>query len=258
MLVDREVRFAVSWPARESATTRATLVGHAVKSARQSTDEGLVESWQTPSRGFGVPAIEPRRAHTGLWVASLAAVLLAPLLCGFALHNHLVSRAEGVDAAWAQVESAHQRRADLVPVLVEVLKRHMRHESETLIAAVEARSRAARALASARPPESDEALARLGRAQDDLAQGLTRLVAVAESHPELRTADSFLALQAQLEGAENRIHVARLEFNDAVRAYNAAIQKLPAVWIAQARGLARRAYFESAEGAELAHPLGLD
>jgi LemA protein len=217
-----------------------------------------MDSWSSPSDAIGVPAIGPRRGRTGFWLALMGAVLLAPPLSALALHNQLVSRAEGVDAAWAQVESAHQRRADLVPVLVEAVKRHTRHESETLVAVVEARSRAARALVSARPPESDAELARLGRAQDDLAKGVARLVAVAEAHPELRSADSFLALEAQLEGAENRIHVARLEFNDAVRAYNSAIQKLPAAWIAQARGLARRAYFASDQGAGRARPLGLD
>jgi LemA protein len=207
--------------------------------------------------GYGVPGIEPRRARAGRWIA-LAALLLAPALGFLALHNTLVSRLEAVDASWAQVESAHQRRADLVPTLVETVKRHMQHEAETLVAVVEARSQAARALASGRAPASDEDLARLGRAQKQLGEGLARLVAVAESHPELRSADSFLALQAQLEGAENRIHVARLEFNDAVRAYNAAIQKLPAAWLAESRGLERRAYFESDEGAERARPLGLE
>lgn len=215
-------------------------------------------AWDASPEAYGVPAIGPRRPRTGLWLALAALVLLAPPLSGFALYNLLVSRDEAVDAAWAQVESAHQRRADLVPVLVEAVKRHMRHESETLIALVETRSQAAAALASKEAPANDEDLARLGRAQTQLGQDLARLVAVAESHPELRSADSFLALQAQLEGAENRIHVARLEFNDAVSAYNAAIHKLPAAWLAEARGLTRRAYFESDEGAKRAQPLGLD
>jgi len=184
--------------------------------------------------------------------------VLVPLLAGFALHNHVVSRGEAVDAAWAQVESAHQRRADLVPALVETVKRHLRQESETLVAVIEARSQAVRLPASEHPPASEAELSRLGRAQGELGRDLARLVAVAETYPELRSADSFLALQAQLEGAENRIHVARLEYNDAVRAYNAAIQQLPAAWLAEARGLQRRAYFESDEGAEGARPLGLE
>jgi LemA protein len=214
--------------------------------------------WETSPDGLAAPAIGPRPARPGLWLALGAALLLAAPLIGLVLYNGLVSRAEAVDGAWAQVESAHQRRADLVPVLVEAVKRYMRHESETLIAAVEARSQTARALASPAPPASQQDLSRLGRAQMELGRDLARLIAVAESHPELRAADSFLQLQAQLEGAENRIHVARLEFNDAVRAYNAAIQQLPGAWLAKRQGLERRAYFESDEGAERAQPLGLD
>lgn len=215
-------------------------------------------SWETSSEGLGVRPIVPGRPRSGLRLALAAMAGMLPLLGGFALHNHVVSRSEAVDAAWAQLESAHLRRADLVPLLVETVKRHMRHESETLVAVIEARSAAARALASERAPASEAEISRLGRAQGELGQGLARLVAVAESHPELRSADSFLALQAQLEGAENRIHVARLEYNDAVRAYNAAIQQLPAAWLAEARGLERRAYFESDEGVERARPLGLE
>jgi LemA protein len=209
--------------------------------------------------GYGAPAIQPRRARRGPWIA-FAALLLLPPLTYLGLHNGLVSRLEAVDAAWAQVESAHQRRADLVPVLVETVKRHMRHEAETLVAVVEARSAAARPVGAqaGHAPADPAELARVARAQTELALGLQRLVALAESHPELRSADSFLELQAQLEGAENRIHVARVAFNDSVRAYNAAIQKLPGAWIAQARGMERRGYFESDEGAERARPLGLD
>jgi len=205
-----------------------------------------------------VPPIALGQPRPGLRLALVAIGVLVPLLAGFALHNHVVSRGEAVDAAWAQVESAHQRRADLVPALVETVKRHLRQESETLVAVIEARSQAVRLPASEHPPASEAELSRLGRAQGELGRDLARLVAVAETYPELRSADSFLALQAQLEGAENRIHVARLEYNDAVRAYNAAIQQLPAAWLAEARGLQRRAYFESDEGAEGARPLGLE
>lgn len=213
-------------------------------------------SWETPSGDFGVRPIGVDRPRTGIRLALALLAGMLPLLAGFVLNNYVVSRSEAVDAAWAQVESAYQRRADLVPRLVEVVKRHLRQESETLVAVVEARSRAGSALAGT--PKSEADISRLGRAQGELGQGLAHLVAVAESHPELRSADSFLELQAQLEGAENRIHVARIAYNDAVRAYNAAIQQLPAAWLAEAHGYQRRAYFESNEGAERAGPLGLD
>jgi LemA protein len=134
----------------------------------------------------------------------------------------------------------------------------MRYEAETLVAVVEARAAAVRELGAAEPPAGQADLERVARAQSELGLGLERLVALAEGHPELRAADSFLELQAQLEGAENRIHVARVAFNEAVRAYNVAIQKLPGAWIARARGLEPGAYFESDDEAQRARPLGLD
>jgi LemA protein len=205
---------------------------------------------------YGVPGLEPRRARVGPWVVAGLVLLLGLAL--LLVYNDLASRTEAVDAAWAQVESAHQRRADLVPALVAVLKRHMSYEAQTLVAIVETRNAAARVLQSAEPPAGDAALARVANAEGDLGLGLRGLVALAEHHPELRAADSFLELQAQLEGAENRIHVARVEFNEAVRAYNAAIQRLPGAWIARARALERRGYFESDERADRAPALALD
>jgi LemA protein len=213
-------------------------------------------SWETSSGDFGARPIAPERPRTGIRLALAALAVLLPLLGAFVLDGYVVSRREAVDAAWAQVESAYQRRADLVPRLVEVVKRHLRQESETLVAVVEARGRAVGALSGA--PVGEAEIAGLGRAQGELGQGLARLVAIAESYPELRSADSFLELQAQLEGAENRIHVARIAYNDAVRAYNASIQRLPTAWLAEAHGYQRRAYFESEEGARRAGPLGLD
>ncbi len=206
--------------------------------------------------GYEIPGIEPRRARLAPWIA--LAALFGSGLTFLGLHNGLVSRMEAVDAAWAQVESAHQRRADLIPALVASVKSHMRYEAETLVTVIEARSAAARQLSSLDPPAGDAALARVSQAQSALGHDLHRLVALAEDHPELRAADAFLELQAQLEGAENRIDVARVAFNDAVRAYNAAIQKLPGAWIARARGLERRGYFESDEGTDRARPLALD
>jgi LemA protein len=213
-------------------------------------------SWDPHAHALGVPAIAPRKTPVAVWLA-VALVLLAPPVAALALHNGLISKGEAADAAWAQVESAYQRRADLVPVLVETVKRHMRHEAETLVAVVEARG-AARATLGGQAPAGAAELAQLSRAEGEIGLGIRRLVALAEAHPELHSADSFLELQAQLEGAENRIHVARVAFNEAVRDYNAAIQKLPGAWIAQRRGLERRAYFESENGAQRAEPLGLD
>jgi LemA protein len=223
---------------------------------------------------WGQEGIGPRRTSLAARVAA-AALLLAPALAGLWLHNRVVSLCEGVDAAWAQIESQHQRRADLVPRLVELLKRQMRHERETLTAVVAARgaplaeraealeaahgasSREIAGLGSAAPADA-ERLAAVTRADAALREELHRLFALAESYPELGSADQFLALQAQVEGTENRINVARLAFNDAVRAYNAAIEGLPARWIARARGDVRRAYFEVDPGVRHAPALALD
>jgi LemA protein len=224
--------------------------------------------------GPGFEGIGPRRTHPAAWLA-LAAAALLPALVALQVHNGLVARREGVDAAWAQIESQHLRRADLVPQLVELLKRQLRHERETLTAVVEARgaalARSADALAAAQaasqreiaalggaaPPEG-ERLAAVARADSALAGELQRVFALAEGYPELRSADHFLGLQAQLEGTENRIAVARLAFNDAVREYNAAIEKLPGRWISRARGYSRHAYFEVDPATRDAPVLALD
>ena len=218
--------------------------------------------------------IAPRSRQPLAWIAVVAAIVL-PALVALWVHNGLAARREGVAAAWAQIESQHLRRAELVPQLVDLLKRQMRHERETLTAVVETRGKAlaqhADALAAAHgasqreiaalggsaPPEK-ERLAAMARADSAVAGELQRVFALAESYPELRSADQFLGLQAQLEGTENRINVARLGFNEAVRDYNAAIEKLPGRWIAQARGYTPHAYFQVDPATRHAPVLALD
>jgi LemA protein len=221
--------------------------------------------------------IEPRQ--NGLLRALvLAVILIVPCAAALLLHNQLVARHEAVDAAWAQVESNYQRRADLVPRLVEAVKRHMRHEAETLKAVVHARGEAFGGLTealddlAAARSASERELARLGgqapgataglgalaATQERVGHGIRHVLALAEAYPTLRSADHFLELQAQLEGSENRINVTRMEFNEAVRSYNAAIEQMPARYLAEAKGYTRRAYFLADEGAERAAPLELD
>jgi LemA protein len=220
------------------------------------------------------------RGAGGRWIAVFALLTLLFAAIGTALtaHNEMLGRAEAVDAAWAQVESNLQRRADLVPRLVETVDRYVRHESELMTDVTRERSGAARAVetaldeldraqrASARQqaaggasPAGDAArLETLARNEAALTRGVRAVLAVAESYPELRSADQFLELQAQLEGSENRINVARMAFNDAVRDYNAALVQLPTRWIAESRGLERRAYFSADEGARVAGPLAFE
>lgn len=224
-----------------------------------------------------MPGIEPRRNGIVRWIA-LVGILLVPAGLGLFFHNQVVGQREAVDAAWAQVESNYQRRADLVPRLVEAVKRHMRHESETLTAVVHARGEAFGGAAEAlddlavagsasarelerlggRPPLAEAELGRLAALQERVGHGIRAVLALAEAYPTLRSADHFLELQAQLEGSENRINVARMEFNEAVRAYNAAIEQIPARYFAEAKGYTRRAYFRADEGLRVATPLGLD
>jgi LemA protein len=212
--------------------------------------------------------------------AALAAatLLIVPLLLWVWLHNSLVAREERVFEAWAQTESNFQRRADLVPALVETVSRYLRHEAETLTGITEARSRSLEDMAASIDSltdagqaaqellrergraviEEEQALRELYEALARIGRSMTALVAVAEDYPELRSSDQFLELQAQLEGTENRINVARMRFNKAVRDYNRATRQLPGVLVARAGGFKRKAYFQSAEEARNAPELALD
>lgn len=161
-------------------------------------------------------------------------------------HDRLVAREEAVDAAWADVESSLQRRADLVPNLARSLRAHMRYESETLLALARERAEALReGLADGQDGKAAQ-LARLEAALSrELAVVMPRLMAM----PGLRSGDQFLRFQAQLEGSENRVNVARLRYNAAVRDYNAALRGFLGRWVAGSLGLAPRDYFEAGPGA---------
>ncbi|MDN3521499.1 LemA family protein [Halomonas ramblicola] len=168
-------------------------------------------------------------------------------------HNRLVAGEERVAAAWADVESNLQRRADLVPNLVRSVQEHMTYESETLVRLVRERAEAlSEALAEARGEDP----ARLAGLEAALSEELGRLMRRAGEHPELRSGDQFLRLQAQLEGSENRINVARMRYNAAVREYNADLRGFVGRWVADPMGLGPRDYFEAspdaAEPVELA------
>jgi LemA protein len=237
-----------------------------------------MEPYTHPIGGPGTapPGFPGPRAGAARWIGPILAIALLLLPAGLAAwaHNEMLGRAEAVDAAWAQVESNLQRRADLVPRLVETVSRYARHESELLMEVAHERAGAQGA--------AGEALEELGRAQNAstglravalrnegslqalsdheaaVGRGVRAVLAVAESYPELRSADQFLELQAQLEGSENRINVARMAFNDAVRAYNAALVQLPTRLVGQAMGLERAPYFKADEGARAAGPLGFE
>ena len=180
-------------------------------------------------------------------------VLLAAVVALFAMtscstYNGMVSKEEAVNRAWSNVETQYQRRADLIPNLVATVKGYAAHEEQTLTDVVEARSKATSVTLSAEnlTPES---LAEFQQAQSAVTSALGRLIAVSESYPDLKANQNFIELQAQIEGTENRITVARREFNEATQAYNVAVRKFPAVIIAKIFSFEQKPYFGADESA---------
>ena len=156
----------------------------------------------------------------------VAAVMLLTGLngCGY---NTIQQNDETVTAAWGDVEASYQRRADLIPNLVEVVKGYAAHEKETLTAVVEARAKVGKVQIGADVVNNPEAMAQFQAAQGGLTSALSRLMVVVEQYPDLKANQNFLDLQHQLEGTENRINVARVRFNDAVRIFNTSIRTFP-------------------------------
>lgn len=166
-------------------------------------------------------------------------------------YNSLVEKRENVDQQWAQVENVYQRRADLIPNLVNTVKGYASHESETLQAVVEARAKATSI--NIDPKNLDEAsLKKFQDAQGELSTALGKLLAVTEAYPDLKANQNFMALQAQLEGTENRIATERKRYTEAVRDYNVAIKKFPTTIYAGWFGFEEMPQFKAEAGAEKA------
>lgn len=173
----------------------------------------------------------------GLWVAGI--------------YNGLVTRQQGTDAAWAQVQNVYQRRADLVPNLVNTVAGAANFEKSTLMAVTEARASVGRVqLPPGGAPTDPAQFAAFEKAQGQLGSALSRLLVVSERYPDLKATAGFRDLQVQLEGTENRIAVERGRFNEAVQAYNVAIKRFPAVIFAGMFGHTARPYFAATPGAE--------
>lgn len=182
------------------------------------------------------------------WI--LMAAVIIPLLssCGY---NTMVELDENVAASWAQVENVYQRRADLIPNLVNTVKGYAEHEQETLQSVIEARSKATSINLSA-DELNEQTLQNFQKAQDGLSSALSRLMVVMERYPDLKANQNFLDLQAQLEGTENRIAVERRKFNEATRAYNTYIRRFPRNLIAGLFNFESKPYFEADQGADKA------
>jgi len=180
-------------------------------------------------------------------------VVLAFIFYGFfaGRYNTMVELQETIPKEWAQVESQYQRRADLIPNLVNTVKGYANFEQETLTKVIEARASATQVKVD--PSNiTPEQLQQFQQAQNGVTSALSRLLVVAEAYPDLKANQNFLDLQAQLEGTENRIAVARNRFNDVVRPYNEYVRRFPNNLLAGMYGFTPKGYFEAAEGADKA------
>ena len=180
----------------------------------------------------------------------IIAVVAVIVIWAVSMYNGLVTMDESVNSQWANVETQYQRRADLIPNLVNTVKGYASHEKETLEGVVEARSKATQMQVNANDL-TPEKLAEYQKAQGAVTSALGKLLAITENYPDLKANQNFLELQAQLEGTENRINVARTNFNNAAQAYNTAIRRFPKSLFASMFGFDKHAYFEAAEGTEI-------
>lgn len=171
------------------------------------------------------------------------------LIWGIGAYNGFVKKQEAMTTAWGQVENVYQRRADLVPNLVALVKNYAEYEQGTLIAVTEARAKKAAATTVDIENYTESDLKDFQAAQDELGSSLNRLIVSVENYPDLKANEEYLTLQAQLAGCENRILTERQRFNEAAKAYNQSIRKFPGNLIANMFGFEKRPYFEADEGA---------
>lgn len=189
--------------------------------------------------------------------ALLAALALSALLSGCG-YNEIQSRDESVKAAWAEVLSQYQRRADLIPNLVNTVKGETNFEQETLTRVVEARSRATSIQATPELLNDPQALQRFNQAQGELSSALSRLLVVVENYPALKANQGFQDLRAQLEGTENRIGIARNRYIKATQDYNVFIRQFPQNLTAMVFGYSQRAQFTVENEAAIQKPPTVD
>lgn len=178
-------------------------------------------------------------------------VAVIAVIWGISGYNGLVSMDEGVQTKWADVETQYQRRADLIPNLVNTVKGYAAHESETLQAVVEARAKAT-SMNIDPSNMSAEQIANFQKAQDGVSSALSRLLVTVEKYPDLKANENFKELQVQLEGTENRISVARRDYNESARKYNTTLRSFPKNILAGMFGFEKKAHFEAQEGSEQA------
>lgn len=193
------------------------------------------------------------KKNKGLIITIVVIALVA--IWGISSYNGLVSMDENVSNQWANVETQYQRRSDLIPNLVNTVKGYAKHESETLESVMAARSQATQVKID--PSNcTPQQLAAYQKAQGDVTTALGKLLAITENYPDLKANQNFLELQSQLEGTENRINVARKDFNDTAKKYNTSLRRFPRNIVASMFGFEKRNYFEAEAGAEKAPKVG--
>lgn len=185
-------------------------------------------------------------------VIALVVVAIGLFMWGMGVYNSLVTLDEGVTSAWSQVESQYQRRADLIPNLVNTVKGFAQQEKDVLLGVTEARAKVGQITVTKEVLEDPNAFSKFQAAQDQLSGALSRLLAVAENYPNLKSNENFMALQTQLEGTENRIAVERQRYNTTVQTFNTTIRRFPGSLIAGFTGFKDKQYFKAQEGADRA------
>ncbi len=181
----------------------------------------------------------------------LGVVVAVFLVKGCSSYNTLVQLDEGVQNSWGQVENQYQRRADLIPNLVATVKGYAQHEEETFTKVTEARAKATSTTIDASKLD-EQSLKQFQANQDALSSALSRLMVVSERYPELKASEQFQNLQVQLEGTENRIATARMDFNNTAKQYNTEVRSFPMNMLAGMFGFSARPYFQAKEGSDVA------
>src|SRR5436190_8488871 len=189
--------------------------------------------------------------RAGLVVLAVVVVLVVGVVVwAVGVQNRLVGLEQDVNEKWAQVQNVYQRRADLIPNLVETVKGFAAQERTVLTEVTQARASASSIKLTPEALNDPQAMAKFQAAQNQLSGALSRLLVTVERYPELKSNQNFLTLQSQLEGTENRITVERQRFNEAVRDYNTKIKLMPWAVVARLAGFKEKAFFESAPGSE--------
>jgi len=189
--------------------------------------------------------------RTGLIVLGvIVLIVIGGIGWAIGINNQLVAQEQAVNERWAQVENVYQRRADLIPNLVETVKGYAAQERTVLDEVTRARASVAGIKATPELVNDPEAFRKFQAAQQELGGALARLLVTVERYPDLKSNQNFLTLQSQLEGTENRIAVERMRYSEAVRDYNVRLRLFPGSLVASLRGFKDKAYFEAAPGSQ--------